>query len=75
MEYAEAITDIKKTATKIKGLLDKADMEKRFAAQAVHNAKSRLAQIQQEMAQLETALQQFAGETRGAAKVGPSETK
>ncbi len=75
MEYAEAIAIIKRRATKIKTLLDNANMEGRSAGQAVNDAKGRLSRMQLELTTLETTLQQFAGEPQTAVKVGPSETK
>lgn len=75
MTYDEAVADIKRRATKIKTLIEKADMStNRHAPQAVASAKEQLKFTQQNMARLEHTLQQFAA-GRPAAKVGPSETK
>lgn len=74
MTYDEAVADIKRRATKIKTLIEKADMSNQHAPNAVASAKEQLKLMQQNMARLEYTLQRF---TVGAsaAKVGPSETK
>lgn len=75
MGYTEAIADIKKRLSKIKTMLDKPDMSNRSAPQAINDARGRLNRMQLELATMERTLEQFVGETRPAAKVGPSETK
>lgn len=75
MEYTEAIANIKKRSTKIKALLDNANMSSRSAPQAVNDAKMRLNRMQLELTTMERTLQQFVGQPRTPIKVGPSETK
>lgn len=75
LDYASAIVDIKRIAGRVKTLLDKADMKRRFAGQAVDNAYRQLSLVQQNLALLEKTLQEHVGEERPAATVGPSETK
>lgn len=75
MEYTEAIANIKKRSTKIKALLDNANMSSRSAPQAVNDAKMRLNRMQLELTTMERTLQQFVGQPRAPIKMGPSETK
>lgn len=75
MTHAVAIADIKRTAGRIKTLLDNPDMDKRHAGIAVYNANAQLNRIQTELGVLESALQQHVSAERTAVKVGPSETK
>lgn len=75
MEYTEAIADSKKLLTKIKALLDNANMESRSASQAINDARMKLGRMQLDLANMERTLQQFVGQPRTPVKMGPSETK
>jgi hypothetical protein len=76
-DYVANITEIKRTATRVKTILDTADPEaSRFSAQAINNAKSRLARIQQELTHLEQTLNQYVkARPKPQRKAGPAETK
>lgn len=74
MVYTESITEIKKAASRIKTMLDKADSSLPHSTLAITNAATQLTRIQGELKLIERTLKQFAVSTP-VVKIGPTETK